>query len=158
MTRLVVLGICLVVAVELLELLLDARPILLGVSGVAAGLPLLAFRRLLGRDDSAMPDPAGSDAEQPLRGWLSRAEILLHWSESTRTDWDRHWRPMLARRFENATGQSRRTDPAGFDATGEMLFGATLWQWVDPSNVAQGGGRGPGRAVLEDILQRLERV
>lgn len=160
MKRLVILGVCLVVTAELLELMLDARPILLAVSGVAVALLLLAFRRVLGREAAGMPDPADSDAENSLRHWVSRTETMIHWSESTRTDWDRHWRPVLARRFENATGQSRRTDPAAFDATGEMLFGEPLWRWVDPSNVADSGGRerGPGRAALEDILQRLEQA
>jgi hypothetical protein len=41
-----------------------------------------------------------------------------------------------------------------------MLFGAELWAWVDPNNVARTGGRepGPGRATLEEILDRLEKV
>jgi hypothetical protein len=41
-----------------------------------------------------------------------------------------------------------------------MLFGAELWGWVNPDNVADTGGReaGPGRAALQEILQRLEQV
>jgi hypothetical protein len=67
---------------------------------------------------------------------------------------------MLARRFAIATGQKQAKDPAAFDATGRMLFGAELWAWVDPNNVARTGGRepGPGRATLEEILDRLEKV
>jgi hypothetical protein len=40
-----------------------------------------------------------------------------------------------------------------------MLFGDELWPWVDPGNVAPAGDRGPGpgRAVLEEILYRLEQ-
>ena len=41
-----------------------------------------------------------------------------------------------------------------------MLFGAELWKWVDPNNVTRTGSRepGPGRAALEEILQKLEQV
>jgi hypothetical protein len=67
---------------------------------------------------------------------------------------------MLARRFAITTGQKQSKDPVAFHATGRMLFGAELWAWVDPNNVAQTGGRepGPGRATLERILERLEQV
>ena len=88
-----------------------------------------------------------------LRRRISRAE-------ATRTDWDRHLRPMLARQFEMATGQKRIKDRAAYHATGQMLFGADLWVWVDPENVARHGADepGPGREALDEILQRLERV
>jgi hypothetical protein len=67
---------------------------------------------------------------------------------------------MLARQFELATGQRKARDPRAFEATGRMLFGPQLWQWVDPENVSRTGNReaGPGRAALDEILQRLERV
>ena len=41
-----------------------------------------------------------------------------------------------------------------------MLFGDDLWLWVDPENVRATGidEPGPGREVLDEILQRLERV
>jgi hypothetical protein len=59
-----------------------------------------------------------------------------------------------------ATNQRANKDPAAMQATGRMVFGDELWQLVDPSNVAQTGGRepGPGRAALSEILERLERV
>ena len=65
--------------------------------------------------------------EESLRGWLSRTQTLIHRSESTRADWDRHLRPMLARRFAIATGQKQAKDRAAFDATGRTLFGPELW-------------------------------
>ena len=67
---------------------------------------------------------------------------------------------MLARRFAIATGQKQAKDPAAFDATGRTLFGAELWAWVNPNNLAHTGARepGPGRATLEEILERLEQV
>jgi hypothetical protein len=47
-----------------------------------------------------------------------------------------------------------------FQATGTMLFGGELWQWVDPDNVVRGGASrpGPGRQTLEGILECLEQV
>ena len=67
---------------------------------------------------------------------------------------------MLARQFEMATGQKRIKDREAYHATGQMLFGADLWVWVDPENVARRGADepGPGREALDQILQRLERV
>jgi hypothetical protein len=95
-----------------------------------------------------------------LRRWLSSTQTTICWSDSTRADWDRHLRPMLARRFAIATGQRQAKDPATFSATGQMLFGAELWKWVDPNNVTRTGSRepGPGRGALEEILQKLEQV
>jgi hypothetical protein len=67
---------------------------------------------------------------------------------------------MLARQFELATGQRKARDARAFQATGQMLFGPQLWQWVDPENVSRTGADepGPGRAALDEILRRLERV
>ena len=64
---------------------------------------------------------------------------------------------MLARRYEIATGQRQAKDPVAFLATGKMLFGHELWEWVNPNNVASNGKneRGPGRVALEEILRRL---
>jgi len=85
---------------------------------------------------------------------------LISWSESTRSDWDRHLRPMLARQFGIATGQKQNKNPEGFRATGRMLFGDELWAWVDPDNVARTDKQkpGPGRSALDEILRKLEQV
>ncbi len=154
-------GTGIVAAVELVALLLPERRFLPWISGAALALALSGMRHLLapGRE----PVPASTDAEdaaESLRRWRSGTETLIRWSESTRADWDRHLRPLLARRFETATGQSRAHDPAALDATGEMLFGPDLWRWVDQENIAQNGGRepGPGRSALAEILQRLEQL
>jgi hypothetical protein len=95
-----------------------------------------------------------------LDRWLSRTEILVNRAGSTRREWDRHLRPMLARQFEMATGQHQARDRAAFAATGRMLFGPQLWVWVDPDGIAPAAGDepGPGRAVLDEILARLERI
>jgi hypothetical protein len=160
MKRLVALGISLILSAELAALALHDRRFVLWAAGAAALFALVNVRQVLGQDPEGPPAAAPNALEESLRSWLSRTETLIHRSESTRTDWDRHLRPMLARRFALTTGQSQAKDPAAFDATGRMLFGPQLWAWVNPNNVAQGGGRepGPGRATLAEILERLEQV
>ena len=160
MKRLVVLSICVVLCAELAALSFPDRRFVLWASGAAAASALLSVRRFVGHDAGSAPAATRSGREDSLRSWLSRTETLIHWSESSRSDWDRHQRPILARRFAIVTGQQQAKDPAAFSATGRMLFGPQLWAWVDPNNVAQTGGRepGPGRATLEQILERLEQV
>lgn len=160
MKRLLALSVCVVVSAELAALLLHDRRFVLWEAGIAVAFGLVNVRRFLGHDAEPSPVATPNGLEDSLRSWLSRTEALIHWSESTRSDWDRHLRPMLARRFAIATGQKQAKDPAAFNATGRMLFGAELWAWVDPNNVAQTGGRepGPGQAMLKEILERLEQV
>jgi hypothetical protein len=128
-------------------------------SAVGLALVLLNVRRVLGHEQRPEAE-ADLDDRDGLRRWLATTETTIRWSDSDKTDWDRHLRPMLARRFEIATGQRLAKDPAAFHATGRMLFGADLWEWVNPNNVTRTGERrpGPGRGALEAILQRLEQV
>lgn len=142
--------------------LLTHRPqLLLPASGVAMAFLVIGIRGLLTpREDKCQSERSGADAgADMLQHWISVAETRIRWSESNRTDWDRRWRPVLARRFETVAGQRPAVDRADLDAAGRLLFGAALWNWVDPGNVAPAGDRqpGPGRAVLEEILQRLEQ-
>jgi hypothetical protein len=159
MKRLVALGVFVILTAELAALSLHDRRFVLWAAGAAALFALVSARQLLG-DVEPPPAAAPNALEESLRSWLSRTETLIHRSESTRTDWDRHLRPMLARRFAITTGLNQAKDPAAFDATGQMLFGPQLWAWVDPNNVAQTGARepGPGRATFAEILERLEAV
>jgi hypothetical protein len=159
MKRLLALGVSVILSAELAALSLHDRRFVLWAAGAAALFALVSARQLLG-DVEPPPAAAPNALEESLRSWLSRTETLIHRSESTRADWDRHLRPMLARRFAITTGLNQAKDPAAFDATGQMLFGPQLWAWVDPNNVAQTGARepGPGRATLAEILERLEAV
>ncbi|GJF13750.1 hypothetical protein NGTWS0302_34620 [Mycolicibacterium cyprinidarum] len=161
MRNLVIAGICSVAAVQLLAITQLDRDLVVGVTGAAvAGVLLVARWYLIHRAADTVTDAAADDAGAPLRRWLTRTEALIAWSEGSRSDWDRRLRPMLARQFELAAGQRKAKDPKAFHATGRMLFGEGLWQWVDPENVSRTAAQepGPGRDTLNDILQRLERL
>jgi len=161
MTKLVITGILLIVVVEAIALAqLDGYPVV-AVTGVVLAVVLVAARRQLTRAPAVSDEPAETDdAAAALQRWLTRTETLISWAEASRSDWDRRLRPMLARQFELAAGQRKAKDPNAFHATGRMLFGEALWQWVDPENISRAGNQepGPGLAVLDDILQRLERL
>jgi hypothetical protein len=157
--KLVAAGLCLVIGVQILAVLSPDRRLALVIAGVAVAVSLLGLRWYLahGAEDAPATLPT-NDAEELLRRWISRTETLISWSESTRSDWDRHLRPMLARQFGIATGQKQNKNPDGFRATGRMLFGDDLWAWVDPENVARTNQHvpGPGRDALDEILRRLQ--
>jgi hypothetical protein len=161
MKKVVAAGVFVVVLVELVAVAVLDRELVLVVVGVMVALVLLALRFYLVREPGLEPGgTVGNDPAESLRRWLSRTETLISRSESTRRDWDRHLRPMLARQYELATGQRRAKDHTAFHATGTMLFGAELWAWVDPQNVSRTGDSepGPGRDALDEILRRLEQV
>jgi hypothetical protein len=160
MKRLIALGVCLIAVAELLTLVVQDRRFVLVAAGVALALVLLNVRRFLEHGMQPLAELDPDDLRDSLRRWLSTTETTIRWSESTRSDWDRHLRPMLARRYEMATGQRQAKDPAAFHASGNMLFGPELWEWVNPNNITRTGDRqpGPGRAVFEEILRRLEQV
>jgi len=160
MKRLVTLGVCFIVGMEVLALIEHERRFVLVAGGVALALVLLSVHRFLGYGMEPCAEPELDDLGDSLRRWVFTTETTIRRSESTRSDWDRHLRPMLARRYEIATGQRQAKDPAAFQATGRMLFGDELWEWVNPNNITRAGDRhpGPGRAVLEEILRRLEQV
>jgi hypothetical protein len=160
MKKLVAAGLFVVVLAEVMAVAVLDREWVLGVVGMMVALVLLALRFYLVREPSYEISATTNDAAESLRRWLSRTETLVGRSESTRRDWDRHLRPMLARQFELATGQRQARNRNAFHATGTMLFGAELWAWVDPQNVSRTGDSepGPGRAALDEILRRLEQV
>jgi uncharacterized membrane protein YgaE (UPF0421/DUF939 family) len=160
MKKLVAAGAFVVVLVELVAFVVLDRELVLVVVGVMVALVLLTLRLYLVREPGYESDALSNDPAESLRRWLSRTETLISRAESTRRDWDRHLRPMLARQFEMATGQRQARNHAAFHATGTMLFGAELWAWVNPQNVSRTGENepGPGREALDEILRRLEQV
>jgi hypothetical protein len=160
-TRAVAACLVLLVAVEIYAVARLDRDYVLTVSGVVlAGAMIAARFALVGERATAPPATEADERGAALRRWVDRTETMVGWSEASRADWDRRLRPMLARQFELATGQRKARDAKAFHATGRMLFGPDLWQWVDPENVSRRGADepGPGREVLDEILRRLERV
>lgn len=154
------LGVLLVVVVEVTALAAPDRRIVPVAAGIAVAVVLWALRTGMTRAGDRTPVTGSDDVAKSLQGWRSRTQTLIDRADMSRQDWDRHLRPMLARQFELATGQSKRKDRQAFQATGEALLGAQLWAWVDPDGVnpAAGGQPGPGREALAEILRRIERV
>ena len=155
--RVVTSGIGLVVLAELTAFVIG-RSWALPISGAAVLLFAVELRNRFAGIRVAEPgESATDDARESLQRWKSHTETLIQRADSTRADWDRHLRPKLAREFVLAT---RQKDPAALAATGRMVFGEELWPWVDPQNVAHSGRDqpGPGRAVLDELLRRLEQA
>ncbi len=161
MTRAVRWGLPLVLAVELVAVVGDLRPLTLVFGGVVVAMVLYLVRGELDErpgDDDPDEEP-DHDPEDALAQWLARTEILIRWADRSRGHWDQHLRPLLAREFEMVTGLRGRRDRAELDATGRMAFGE-LWPWVDPSAASypDRDQPAPGREVLDEILRRLVRL
>lgn len=161
MRRIGIIAIAVVLGVQLLALAHPDRHVALWMGTAAATVALLTVRWLVARDaGAAVDDSRARDPAETLRRWRSKTEIMIARADSTRSDWDKYLRPMLARQFELATGARKGKDPRIFRATAVALFGEQLWVWVDPDNVSRTGvdEPGPGRAVLDDVLRRLEGI
>ena len=160
MKKLVAAGVFIVLLFEVTAIAMLDRELILVAVGAMVALVLLTLRLYLVHEPGNDPGSVNDDAAESLRRWLARTQTLVSRAESTRRDWDRHLRPMLARQFELATGQRQARNHAAFHATGTMLFGTELWAWVDPQNVSRTGETepGPGRDALDEILRRLEQV
>ena len=160
MTRIVAATVAVLLAVEVCAFALADRALVVTITGTALAAALLWIRSNLVRHADAVSDTPVDAAANSLQRWHSRTETLISWADSTRADWDRRLRPMLARQFELAVGARTRKFPDSVDATGRMLFGERLWPWVDPDNISRTGATepGPGRDVLDEILQRLARL
>ena len=130
------------------------------VAGAVTALVLFEIRRRMAPGD-VDDQPLGTEAEraEATARWMARTESLISWADGTRGDWDHHLRPLLAREFQQSTGHRQGLDPADTAAAGEVFFG-DLWQWVDPECVQRSdrAAPGPGRDVLDRILQRLEQL
>ncbi|MGK8521749.1 hypothetical protein ACRS6B_09430 [Nocardia asteroides] len=162
-TGVVVACVIVVVLVELVTVE-RARGVLLIVAGIPVAVALgwlvwsLRERSEDGSDD-AFEDMENGPAEM-LQRWHARAEMLADRAEGTRADWDRHLRPLLAKEFELSTGQRVAKNRRAVEAAGIHQFGPELWRWVDPANSAlrDQTSRAPGRAALDEILSRLQRM
>lgn len=160
MTRPVRWGLPLVLAVELVAVVGNLRPLTLVFGGVVVAMVLyLLHGELYDRPADGSVQEPDHDPEDALAQWLARTEILIRWADRSRGHWDQHLRPLLAREFEMVTGLRGRRDRAELDATGRMAFGE-LWPWVDPSAASypDRDQPAPGRDVLDAILRRLVRL
>ncbi len=157
MTKVVASAFLLVLLTEVTAFIVG-RPWVLPIAGVTVALMAVEIRNhLAGAKSEPPPVPPANEAMESLQRWRSQTESTIRWADSGRAEWDRHLRPKLARDFMLAT---RAKEPAVVAATGRMVFGDDLWPWVDPQNAAPAGRDepGPGRAVLDEILRRLEQA
>lgn len=163
MGRLILIGVVVVGAVEVLMLVLRVRDVVPLAGGAAVAVVLWAFGVHLIESTiehrTRLDDDARS-ANEALVRWRARTEIMVERADETRGDWDRHLRPMLAREFQMTTGHRLNKDPKAMAATGMLVFGADLWPWVNPTGAsfADRDDPAPGGAALEEILTRLERL
>ncbi|QIS08433.1 hypothetical protein [Nocardia arthritidis] len=129
------------------------------VALVCAQLLLSLFERQP-RPPAPELDEIENGPAEMLRRWQARAEILAERADGSRADWDRHLRPMLAKEFELSTGLRITKNRKATEAAGLLRFGPELWRWVDPAAATPRDerGRAPGRAALDEILQRLQRM
>lgn len=157
-TCVIVIAVIELVAVE------RARGLLLIVAGIPVAVALgwliwSLLERAEAGDADAIDDMDNGPAEM-LRRWHARAQMLADRADGSRADWDRHLRPLLAKEFELSSGQRVAKNRRAVEAAGVHQFGPELWRWVDPANSAlrDQAGRAPGRAALDEILSRLQRM
>ncbi|MUM15981.1 hypothetical protein FZI91_12530 [Mycobacterium sp. CBMA271] len=150
-----------VILTEALMAASPARAFALPITGAVVAVALYLLWREARRPHASKPLAAATlSADETLQRSLARTEARVSWAERTRGDWDRHIRPLIAADFSTAMGQHQSKDPAALAATGRMTFGPELWPWVDPNGAsfADQAEPAPGRAVLQSILERLEKM
>ncbi len=158
----VITGVIVVAVIELVAVE-RARGLLLIVAGIPVAVALgwlvwSLFERSEAGDDE-VEDMENGPAEM-LQRWHARAQMLADRADGSRADWDRHLRPLLAKEFELSSGQRVAKNRRAVEAAGIHQFGPELWRWVDPANSAlrDQTSRAPGRAALDEILSRLQRM
>lgn len=155
-----------VLAVLLIEAVavVRAREAVLAVAAVPVAVALACLMWLLIRrpergelDDM---DAIDNGPAEILRRWHAKAQMLADRADGTRADWDRHLRPLLAKEFELSAGVRVTKNRRALENAGIHQFGAELWRWVDPADSAlrDQDTPAPGRAALDEILRRLQRM
>ncbi|MEU2031717.1 hypothetical protein [Nocardia amamiensis] len=165
MTRVAAVITC-VIAVAVVELVAveRARGLLLVVAGIPVAMALgwLVWSLLdrSGAGEEPEIDEMENGPAEMLQRWHARAQMLADRADGTRAEWDRHLRPLLAKEFELSTGQRVAKNRRAVEAAGIHQFGPELWRWVDPANssLRDQTSRAPGRAALDEILSRLQRM
>ncbi|WP_459548986.1 hypothetical protein [Nocardia sp. X0981] len=154
-----------VLAVAVFEIVasLRARDFVLVAAGFPVAVALGCFVWVLLRPEKREKEPADDMENGPaemLRHWHARAEMLVDRADGSRADWDRHLRPLLAKEFQLSAGLRVSKNRRALENAGIHLFGAELWRWVDPADSAlrDQDTPAPGRAALDEILSRLQRM
>ena len=154
-----------VVAVAVLEILatLRAREYVLLVAGVPVAIALCCFVWVLlhrERKEKEAADEMANGPAEMLRHWYARYQILADRADGSRADWDRHLRPLLANEFQLSAGLRVSKNRRALENAGMHLFGAELWRWVVRADSAlrDQDTPAPGRAALDEILSRLQRM
>ncbi|WP_435591257.1 hypothetical protein [Nocardia sp. bgisy118] len=155
-----------ILAVVVLELIAfgKARGAMLLLAAVPVALALFQLIWTLRERENAERDDHADDIEngplEMLNRWQARAQMLADRADGSRADWDRHLRPLLAKEFELSTGMRVAKNRKATETAGILQFGPELWRWVDPANSAlrDQTTRAPGRAALDEILRRLQRM
>ncbi|WP_040794210.1 hypothetical protein [Nocardia higoensis] len=140
------------------------REALLPLAALPVALALVLLVASLREHRAAPADDRSEEIDngpaEMLRRWQARAEMLAARADGTRADWDRHLRPLLAKEFELSAGTRVAKNRRAMETAGLHLFGPDLWRWVDPadSEVRDQSTPAPGRAALDEILGRLQRM
>ncbi|WP_328390283.1 hypothetical protein [Nocardia sp. NBC_00416] len=142
---------------------LRVRDLMLIAAGLPVAVALCCFVWVLLRPEKREKEPADVMENGPaemLRHWHARAEMLVDRADGSRADWDRHLRPLLAKEFQLSAGLRVSKNRRALESAGVHLFGADLWRWVDPADSAlrDQNTSAPGRAALDEILSRLQRM
>lgn len=154
-----------ILAVAVFEIVayLRAREFMLIAAGVPVAIALCCFVWVLLRPEKKekeLVDEMENGPAEMLRHWHARAEMLVDRADGNRADWDRHLRPLLAKEFQLSAGLRVSKNRRALESAGIHLFGAELWRWVDPADSAlrDQNTPAPGRAALDEILSRLQRM
>lgn len=142
---------------------LRAREFVLIAAGVPVAIALCCFVWVLLRPEKRkreLADEMENGPAEMLRHWHARAVMLVDRADGSRADWDRHLRPLLAKEFQLSAGLRVSKNRRALESAGIHLFGADLWRWVDPadSELRDQHTPAPGRAALDEILSRLQRM
>ena len=162
MKRHVAAGFCIVVTAELLALFAPDRGFILWISGTAMALVIFSIRRFVTQDVGSEPAEPNTDASasrcaagyrEPRRYFTGRnppdrtgtAICVRCWRDGSK------WQPAN----DAPKIRQRSTPPAECFSARKCGAGS-----IRKTSARQTGGRepGPGRAALEEILQRLEQV
>ncbi|MGI9126385.1 MAG: hypothetical protein ACR2JM_16810, partial [Mycobacterium sp.] len=103
-TRAMVIGgLLLVFLTEATVFVIDRRWALPITAAAIAVFAVMLRDTFIGVRSDGPGEPAVDDALESLYRWKARTEAMIQRADASRSDWDRHLRPRLAREFMLAT-------------------------------------------------------